>query len=190
MAFKFDACPDSSPHSAPNQPAPGEDATVYPTDAMNSLKRDRFELLSAYLDGEVTAEERRQVESWLRHDPSVQQLYNRLLKLRQGMQTLSIPSPEPVEQTVAQVITRVDRQPRSWLTWGGVAIAATFLVFLSDLGYSPSSRLQPVADVPVSSDSEVLNPALVESEALMIALDQPIIEIPKAVVSEPLPLAQ
>ena len=29
------------------------------------VKRDRFELISAYLDGEVTAAERKQVEEWL-----------------------------------------------------------------------------------------------------------------------------
>jgi len=31
---------------------------------MDMLKRDRFELLSAYLDGEVTAAQRQQVEDW------------------------------------------------------------------------------------------------------------------------------
>uniref|UniRef100_A0ACD5GTL5 Anti-sigma factor family protein n=1 Tax=Desertifilum tharense IPPAS B-1220 TaxID=1781255 RepID=A0ACD5GTL5_9CYAN len=37
--------------------------------ALDMLKRDRFELLSAYLDGEVTASERQQVENWLDTDP-------------------------------------------------------------------------------------------------------------------------
>jgi len=43
---------------------------------MDMLKRDRFELLSAYLDGEVTAAQRQQVEDWLGNDPEVQ-LYAR-----------------------------------------------------------------------------------------------------------------
>ncbi len=40
-------------------------------------KRDRFELLSAYLDGEVIAAKRQQIEDWLRNDPGVQYLYVR-----------------------------------------------------------------------------------------------------------------
>ncbi|MEL6165322.1 MAG: zf-HC2 domain-containing protein, partial [Cyanobacteria bacterium J06628_3] len=51
------------------------------TGAKNMVKRDRFELLSAYLDGEVTAAERRQVEEWLANDSSVQNLHKRLLSL-------------------------------------------------------------------------------------------------------------
>jgi len=38
---------------------------------MDMEKRDCFELLSAYLDGEVTATERRQVEEWLSTDASI-----------------------------------------------------------------------------------------------------------------------
>jgi hypothetical protein len=48
------------------------------TGLMDMVKRDRFELLSAYLDGEVTATERKQVEEWLANDASVQCLYARL----------------------------------------------------------------------------------------------------------------
>jgi anti-sigma factor RsiW len=44
---------------------------------MDIHKRDRFELLSAYLDGELTATERRQIEDWLKTAPEVQRLYAR-----------------------------------------------------------------------------------------------------------------
>lgn len=54
------------------------------TGAIDMVKRDRFELLSAYLDGELTAAERRQVEELLANDQAVKCLYVRLLKLRQG----------------------------------------------------------------------------------------------------------
>lgn len=37
--------------------------------ARDMEKRDRFELLSAYLDGEVSATERKQVEDWLQPTP-------------------------------------------------------------------------------------------------------------------------
>jgi hypothetical protein len=42
---------------------------------VNAFHGDRFELLSAYIDGEVTAAERKQVEEWLATDPTVQQLH-------------------------------------------------------------------------------------------------------------------
>jgi anti-sigma factor RsiW len=53
---------------------------------MDSLQRDRFELLSAFIDGEVTAAERRQVQELLATDADMQRLHSRLMKLRQGMQ--------------------------------------------------------------------------------------------------------
>lgn len=66
------------------------------------MKRDRFELLSAYLDGEVTPEERKIVQHWMATDPAVQQLYRRLLHIRQGMQHAP-PAPCDVEKTLAGV---------------------------------------------------------------------------------------
>ena len=56
--------------------------------ALDVTKRDRFELISAYLDGEVTPAERLLVTNWLAHDPEVQNLYRRLLLLRQAFRTL------------------------------------------------------------------------------------------------------
>ena len=79
---------------------------------MDMLKRDRFELLSAYLDGEVTAAEKRQVEDWLANDPESQRLYGRLLKLRTGVQTIPAPAAQPVEQTISQVYQRMHRRSR------------------------------------------------------------------------------
>ena len=80
---------------------------------MDMLKRDRFELLSAYLDGEVTACERRQVEDWLANDPESQRLYGRLLTLRQGLQTMPVPSTQQsVENTIEQVYQRMHRRSR------------------------------------------------------------------------------
>lgn len=49
---------------------------------MDMHERDRFELLNAYLDGEVTAAERRQIEDWLTTDSAAQCLYSRALELR------------------------------------------------------------------------------------------------------------
>ncbi len=149
-----------------------------PTGVMDRCQRDRFELLSAFLDGEVTAAERKEVEEWLAKDVEMQRLYARLLKLRQGIRTLPTPTEQqPVEQTVQQVFTRIDRRrSRRFALWGGTAIAALFVGALSGILTDRSSLqiagLQPVPEA---------------SETLMVALNSPVIEIPKAAVAAPEP---
>ncbi len=142
---------------------------------MDSLQRDRFELLSAYIDGEVTAVERRQVQEWLKTDSDMQRLHTRLTKLRQGLQKLPVPPTEATaQQTAEQVFSRIDRRRTGrTIIWGGAAIAAACMAALS--GIFPGSRS--------------LVPALVnnpEPEPLTIALNRPVIEIPKAAVASPL----
>jgi hypothetical protein len=140
---------------------------------MDMLKRDRFELLSAYLDGEVTAAERREVEDWLANDPEIQRLYKRLLGLRQGLRTMPMsPAQQPVEHTIHQVYQRMhQRSRRRAAVWGGSAIAAVFIGAVlsvlpnlqSQMAQSPHGRIEP----------------------LMVALNDPVVEIPKAVTAPP-----
>jgi anti-sigma factor RsiW len=141
---------------------------------------DRFELISAYLDGEVSPTERKQVQQWLDHDPEIQQLHSRLLRLRQGFQSLPIPplsqSPEALATAVFQKIDQ-RRVRRFWILGTG-AIAA---IFVGAVVYIlPNSN-------PIPRFAE--NPSLDTSEALMIAVNQPVVEIPKAAVSTPLKTA-
>src|SRR4028119_2402390 len=93
---------------------------------MDSLQRDRFELLSAFIDGEVTAAERRQVQELLATDADMQRLHSRLMKLRHSMQKLPVPAAETTAQDTAQeVFSRLDRRRnRRTVMWGGAAIAA------------------------------------------------------------------
>ncbi|MFM7426545.1 MAG: anti-sigma factor family protein [Elainella sp.] len=145
-------------------------------DCCSGIQRDRFELLSAYLDGEVTAVERRQVEDWLATDSCTQQLYRRLLSLRQGLQMLPIArSEQSVEQLVNQVTARVERQPRR-LVWGGLAVAGLLVgAFFNAL---PQERFAPsLATAPTQTSGQH---EAVPSEGLMIALNHPPIEIPKS----------
>lgn len=148
--------------------------------ALDVMHRDRFELLSAYMDGEVTADERRQVEDWLSNDPTVQRLYERLLKLRQSFQAMPVPISDEcsVERTVDSVLARVDRRPRRALVWGGIAIAAVVIgavssVFLGDrapvpqLAQTRQETQQPANDSPAEP-----------AEPLLVALDKPLISIP------------
>lgn len=140
---------------------------------MDMLKRDRFELLSAYLDGEVTAAERRQVEDWLANDPDSQRLYGRLLKLRMGVQTIPVPAAQqPVEQTIEQVYQRMHRRSRrSTVVWGGSAIAALVIGAISTV--LPTRQFLQIAKLPA------------QIEPLMVALNDPVVEIPKAGIVPP-----
>ena len=142
--------------------------------AMDMLKRDRFELLSAYLDGEVTAAERKQVEEWLANDPESQRLYERLLKLRSSFQTMPVPAAQkPVEQTIELVYQRVDRRSRRRaVVWSGSAIAAVVLGAVSTV--LPTRQLLQIAQSPQQ-----------EIEPLRVALNSPVVEIPKLGITPP-----
>ncbi len=148
---------------------------------------DRFELLSAYLDGEVTAAERQQVEQWLADDPVVQALHARLLKLRHGFRTLpNPPASQPVEQAVQQVLARVDRRPKLRVLWGGAAAAAALFLAALSLGF-PRNILNPqMASAPSAPTTiRATEPVAAESDTLLVALDQPVLQIPKAAVAQP-----
>lgn len=146
--------------------------------AMDRCQRDRFELISAFLDGEVTAAERQQVEQWLANDIDTQRLYARLIKLRQSIKTLPAPpQQQPVEQTVEQVFTRMQRQrSRRIAAWGSTAIAAMFIGALSGV-FTSRTPLQIAG----------LQPAPEANETLMVAVNNPVIEIPKAALTYPEP---
>ncbi|MBD2353973.1 zf-HC2 domain-containing protein [Tolypothrix sp. FACHB-123] len=158
------------------------------TGAMDDMvKRDRFELLSAYLDGEVTAAERRQVEAWLANDASVKCLYARLLKLRQGLQAMPVPASEqPLERTVQQVMTRLRR--RSQLAWafGGAAVAACVIGSLTGIIPGGDTKTLQLAQQRIEPTQPAPEPAAVEpASPLMVALNNPVVEIPKAAVTSP-----
>lgn len=146
---------------------------------LDALQRDRFELLSAYLDGEVTATERKQVEEWLATDASMQALHNRLMKLRQGFRSLPTPAPsQTVEQTVEQVFARVDRRPNLRLVWGGsAAIAAMFVGAVTVLSLNRTAP--PQVAIKESPKPEVQAEQPLETEGLMIALDRPVVTMSK-----------
>ncbi len=128
---------------------------------------ERFELLSAYLDGEVTAEERRQVQQLLDTDPQFHQLYVQLSRLQRELPTIPVP-PTPVssQELSNSVFEKVDRQnhTKRLIRWGGVAIGALVVGVISNV-YLQRQSLAP-------------NFAEVEPESLTIALNRPVFEIP------------
>lgn len=176
-----DSCPKQLPRELPNEMAKH---TNKATGAMDMVKRDRFELLSAYLDGEVTAAERRQVEDWLANDVAVQRLYNRLLKLRQALRTMPVPTAQtPPETTADQVFARINRRSRIKWAFGGAAVAACVIGALSSWVLNRESGITQLAQQTQPQPTQ----ATTNSQPLpMIALNHPVMAIPnKAAVSSP-----
>lgn len=102
------------------------------------FERDRFELLSAYFDGEVDGAECQQVETWLATDAETRTLYDRISSLHRGIQSIPVPAAASAQQLADGVFSRIDRQRRYRnLRWGG-AVAAAFVAVVS--GMTLSSR--------------------------------------------------
>jgi negative regulator of sigma E activity len=130
---------------------------------MNAQSRE--ELLSAYLDGELPADQRAQVESWLVEDATYRQLYEDLRGVRSGVQ--SLPRHKLDRDLSATVLRRAERavlsgdapsgvaprvaphttlhqwwSKRSWrmIVWPAVAAAAALAIALFDVGQQPAER--------------------------------------------------
>ncbi|NJL46021.1 MAG: zf-HC2 domain-containing protein [Leptolyngbyaceae cyanobacterium SM2_3_12] len=132
---------------------------------LDVLKRDRFELLSAYLDGEVTPEERQLVLVWLNNDPKAKGLYNRLLCLRKGFREgPSAPPCGDPEATVAGVFKCLNQRFQ--------------LVTMAGLGVAVIGTLNLLSGSP-SSQSLWQRGLVSQPESLKIALDQPAFPIPE-----------
>ena len=137
---------------------------------LDVMKRDRFELLSAYLDGEVTPEERRLVQTWLSNDPTAKCLYDRLMALRQGRREEVCPTPCDADVTLAGVVQCLNRRFRMVTMAGtGVVVLGALNLLSGTVGSSPMRW-------SIAQDTST-NLAL--SDPLHIALDQPAFPIPE-----------
>lgn len=160
-------------------------------DDLDVLKRDRFELLSAYLDGEVTPAERQQVETWLATDSDSKRLYQRLLSLQSGFQDMPAIAPSVSANRLAnQVISQAQqRRPRLLLVWGGLgaAIAAAAVGVITNVlpGNAPMPQLAVTTSASLEPSPNAMEPTLPENLqglGLMLSLDRPPIEIPDTIL--------
>jgi anti-sigma factor RsiW len=127
---------------------------------------ERFELLSAYLDGEATVSERKQVDAWLANDPAFQKQYRQMQQMQQAFPAISVPSSQSAEKLAAGVFEKLDRHRNRKLAWiGGSAIAATLVATIAGLGglLGDNGRQLQLANTPAP---------------LMVALNDPILSIP------------
>lgn len=149
---------------------------------------EKFLLLSAYLDGEVTPSERHQVQEWLDNDPQFKQQYLQQLKLHQGINQTPTPTPSPSSSDLADaVFQEIDQQDqhRRILVGGGILIAALLSVLVPNIWLKPS--LSPNLAIQETDPLEIEPTDVIpseDSEGLVIALNQPIIELPIDIQSD------
>lgn len=126
---------------------------------------DLFVLLSCYLDGEVTPEERKQAERLLACDSEAREIYQQLSCISSGVQLMPVAhNPASAEETTAKVFARMRQQRQRRLAWGGTAIAALFVAAVS--GISPhlglGDRQFAHSPAPVTEDFGALTPSETE----------------------------
>ena len=139
-----------------------------------SLPTDYFELISAYIDGELSPQKRNQVQDLLDRDSKIKNLYTQLLTLQGQMQSSTAP---PSDKSVAEITAGVfqsieQRRRHRRLLWGGSAIAASILAGITGLipGFTSGLRMAEIRD----------NGDQAPSVMLAVALNKPAINIPKA----------
>jgi anti-sigma factor RsiW len=146
---------------------------------------EKFELMSAYLDGEVTASERQQVEKWLQNDAIFKAQYQRMQGMHQAVSHLPVAEPVvPVMVLADQVFAKIsERRQSRWLKIGGAAVAATLVAVgtgLSGIWGGSSNAVPQLAKLSlptaVLAKLEIIpNPA-----PMMVALNNSIVNIPQS----------
>ena len=140
-------------------------------------ENDYFELLSAYIDGEATVEERKQVQHWLDNDPEIKQTYLQLVKLQGEMQNLSAPKLISEKTLSEKVFNEIDRRDsRKRIAIWGSAIAATIIGTVVSI--VPNSSFSGLRMAENSSPRNIN-----KSTMVAVSLNKPAVIIPKAVVS-------
>ena len=139
---------------------------------------DRFELLSAYLDGEASPEEQALVEHWLATEPETQRIYRQLLNIHELCRDLPIPpSGISADQVVTGVITKITHRARKRLVWSGLLVAASALVggVVSGLVWrAPTPEFARQSPAPTATTATLRHP----NRVLQIRLEQPPVVIP------------
>ena len=159
---------------------------------------DRFELLSAYVDNELSLAERKQVEQWLESDPEMQRQYRALSALSRSFQSMPAPATSTdTDELLDAVFTKVERKPRLLKKAGiGTAVIAAIGALgalFSGSTFSPQMASGPEAEVgstPETSINSVLSTDIVpgdiesvDTDSLMLVLEAPPVDIP--VVADP-----
>ena len=150
----------------------------------NEMPIERFELLSAYIDDELSPTERQQVQQWLDNDPKVKRLYTQLLGLQTHIQSSeAIASEQSIAEITAGVFESIDRRRyQRRLVWSGSAIAASIIAAVTGFipGLAPLEFKLAQEQLPDQLDSPTV--------MLAVAVNKPAINIPDAMLDYDLEL--
>ena len=163
-------------------------------DGLDKLtKDDRFELLSAYIDNELSVHERKQVEAWLESDPEMRRQYQSLSALSRSFQAMPVTqSSTSADDLLDAVFTKVDRKPRLLKMAGIGAILVTAIGALGALFGGPILSPQianndtldraPKSTTPVSTvlSTDILPADIdaIDTDSLMLVLEASPVDIP------------
>jgi anti-sigma factor RsiW len=131
------------------------------TNDQEATAQQRFELLSAYIDQEVNASEKLQVEQWLKSDSSYHHQYQQLLQVKKLL--LDLPAPNS-ECQVNKVITKITLRSQRKIAVGITAIA----LVIASFGSAFTAYRWKVAE-----DSS-------REEQLILAMEEPIVPMPES----------
>jgi len=155
-----------------------------------SLNPTHLQLLSAYVDGELTAAEREAVERALSADPRMREVERSMRSLGSAMRALSEAEVAKADLSglAGKVMARVSRRPgalqrfgdawrRPWLPVGGlVAVAAAALFMLRAPVVAPAA-VQGVVVQSATADAQTeLRPVVLKTEtgdAIIWLVDKP-----------------
>lgn len=136
--------------------------------ALLKMKIDDFDLISAYFDGEVTPNERRQAEELLAKDTEAQRAYQQMLGIKEGINSMPVVAIKS-NITVDQILAKVEKRNQYSLIKKGVAVAAICLTALSGVIFGKQLMSPQLAQSP--------EPVPLTADGLMVALNEPVVEI-------------
>ena len=146
------------------------------------IPEERFELLSAYIDGEVTEAEEQLVEQWLSDDADFRRLYQQQLKLRQLLIDLPVPVAAhssvkaETDVMISRVFAEIDKrsqQRKRKLAGIGISVAAIVGIVGSMFTFNSNPQFSPVAN-------SIKPAAPVAEEPILIAMEEPLVPHPKS----------
>lgn len=151
----------------------------------NPNPQEKFELLSAYIDNEVSASEKRQVEQWLATDPDFRRLYQQQLRLREFLVNLPVPEKVNSDLFVNRVMAKIDKRSQNRkIVWGGIAIIAALFGAVGSITFrSPSEPNFAINSIPPQGEygkqQVAFAPIGSVEEPLIINMEEPIVPLPK-----------
>ena len=140
------------------------------TNHFNNVKDEskRFELLSAYIDGEVTSRESKAIEYWLDTDPDFNKLHKTLLRIKRETYIISTPINIKSKSVLSQdIFNKIDCQQRKKFNTILGSLGTMVMIF-STIWLQDGFALYRYAQKN-------------DNQALTIALNRPVLEIPNRI---------